>query len=93
MSKLITDSQTLSDLLLSGVDADDNLLTGHINSLKQAAFDCMEIQVTGYVMTEEELEKKTKRMGLAIIEAWQMLSDLKTDFADLLDPDKKGGKR
>lgn len=92
MSKLITDSQTLSDLLLPGTDADDNLLTGHIDGLKQAAFDCMEIQVTGHIMTEEELEKKTKRMGMAIIEAWQMLSALKTDFADLLDPDKKGGK-
>lgn len=91
MSKLMTDSKTLSDLLDAGKDEDDNLLSAHIKALKQCAFDCMEIQVTGYVMTEEELEEKTKKMGLTIIEAWQMLTALKTDFIDMLQPDEKGG--
>lgn len=91
MSKLMTDSKTLTDLLLSGKDENDNILTSHIEALKQCAFDFMEIQVTGNVMIEEELEEKTKRMGLAIIEAWQMLSSLKNDFLDLLQPVKEGG--
>ena len=91
MSKLMTDSKTLSDLLMPGLDEDDNLLSSHIRALKQCAFDCMEIQVTGYVMTEEDLKKKTTRMGQAFIEAWQMLSALKSDFADMLQPVKKGG--
>lgn len=92
MSKLMTDSKTLTDLLSPGTDEDDNLLSAHIKALKQCAFDCMEIQVTGHVMTEEELEEKTKKMGLAIIEAWQMLTALYGDFADMLKPQKKGGE-
>lgn len=92
MSKLMTDSKTLTGLLLTGTTADDNSLTGHIEALKQCAFDCMEIQVTGSVMTDEELKEKTQRMGTAIIEAWQMLSALKSDFADMLEPDEKGGE-
>ena len=91
MSKLMTDSKTLTNLLLSGVNEDDNLLSSHIDALKQAAFDCMEIQVTGQVMTDEELKSKSVSMGRAIIEAWQMLSALKTDFIDMLQPDEKGG--
>ena len=91
MSKLMTDSQTLSDLLMPGLDEDDNLLSSHSNALKQCAFDCMEIQVTGYVMTQEDLKEKTTRMGQAVIEAWQMLSALKSDFADMLQPEEKGG--
>ena len=93
MSKLLTDSKTLTDLLKPGLDIDDNLLSAHIDALKQAAFDCMEIQVSGHVMTEEELKKKSESMGRALIEAWQVLSALKSDFADLLTPDEKGGER
>lgn len=93
MSKLMTDSKTLTDLLKPGLNIDDNLLSTHIDALKQAAFDCMEIQVSGYVMTEEELKKKAESMGRALIEAWQVLSALKSDFADLLTPDEKGGER
>lgn len=92
MSKLITDSKTLLDLLNPGTTADDNLLDAHISALKQCAFDCMEIQVTGEVMTGKDLEEKTKRMGTAIIEAWQMLSALKSDFEDLLVPKEEGGE-
>jgi hypothetical protein len=44
-------------------------------------------------MTEEELKKKAESMGRALIEAWQVLSALKSDFADLLTPDEKGGER
>lgn len=91
MSKLMTDSKTLTDLLAPGSDFDDNLLTSHIDALKQCAFDCMEIQVTGHVMTEEILKEKTTRMGRAAIEAWQMLSALKNDFADMLKPAERGG--
>ena len=93
MSKLLTDSSTLTDLLKPGLDIDDNLLSTHIDALKQAAFDCMEIQVSGHVMTEEELKKIAESMGRALIEAWQVLSALKSDFADLLTPDKQGGER
>lgn len=93
MSKLLTDSKTLTDLLNPGLDIDDNLLTSHIDALKQCAFDCMEIQVTGHVMTEEKLQEKTTRMGRAAIEAWQVLSDLKNDFIDMLQPKEKGGER
>ena len=92
MSKLMTDSKTLTDLLAAGTAAEDNLLQGHIDALKQCAFDCMEIQVTGCIMTDEALKEKTARMGLAIIEAWQMLSALKSDFADLLEPKEEGGE-
>ena len=91
MSKLLTDSKTLTDLLNPGLDIDDNLLTCHIDALKQCAFDCMEIQVTGHVMTEEKLQEKTTRMGRAAIEAWQVLSDLKNDFIDMLQPKEEGG--
>ena len=91
MSELMTDSKTLTDLLAAGTDAEDNLLQAHIDALKQCAFDCMEIQVTGRIMTDEALKEKTARMGLAVIEAWQTLSALKADFADLLEPKEEGG--
>ena len=91
MSKLMTDSKTLTALLDPGLDADDNLLTCHIDALKQCAFDCMELQVMGYVMTEAELAAKTAKMGAAVIGVWQTLSKLKGDFADLLEPEEKGG--
>ena len=42
MSKLMTDSKTLTDLLDAGITEDDNLLQSHINALKQCAFDCMD---------------------------------------------------
>ena len=93
MSKLMTDSKTLTDLLDAGITEDDNLLSTHIEALKQAAFDCMEIQVTGQVMTDDELKEKSVSIGRAIIEVWQVLSALKTDFVDILTPSKeKGGE-
>lgn len=91
MSKLMTDSKTLTDLLDPGLDIDDNILTSHIDALKQCAFACMEIQVTGHVMTEEKLKEKTTSMGSAVIGAWQVLTDLKNDFIDMLQPKEEGG--
>lgn len=92
MSKLMTDSKTLTGLLQPGSTPDDNTLTEHIEALKQCAFDCLELQVSWHVMTVEEIKKKTERMNVAIVEAWQTLSALKSDFADMLDPDAKGGE-
>ena len=40
---------------------------------------------------QEELKEKTTRMGRAAIEAWQVFSALKNDFADMLKPNVKGG--
>ena len=91
MSKLMTDSKTLTNLLEPGLNEDDNLLSAHIDALKQAAFNCMEIQVSGREMTEEKLKEKTEKTGSAIIWAWKMLSALKSDFIDMLQPNEKGG--
>ena len=75
MSKLMTDSKTLTDLLKPGLDIDDNLLSTHIDALKQAAFDCMEIQVSGHVMTEEELKKKAETITETAPEAEETVTE------------------
>lgn len=91
MSTLMTDSKVLMELLDFSL-GEDNTLNSNIAALKQCAFNCMELQVTGYSMGDEELAEKAKMMGVAVVEAWQTLSALKKDFENITNT-KKGGMK
>ncbi len=84
MSKLLTDSQCLMDLLFEGVDVDDTPISCTIAELKKCAFDCMELRITGYSMTQEQKDK-LDTFNQVFVETWRMLSAIENDFKDLIE--------
>lgn len=84
MSKLLTDSQCLMDLLFEGVDVDDTPISCTIAELKKCAFDCMELRITGYSMTDKQKEK-LDTFNKVFVETWRMLSAIENDFKDLIE--------
>lgn len=83
MSKLLTDSQCLMDLLFFGADATDTIIHNTIDDLKKCAIDCMEMRVTGYTLSKEDKEKLDS-FNTVFVETWRMLADLENDFKDLI---------
>ena len=84
MSKLMTDSQCLMDLLFEGADTDDTPIHGTIDELKKCAFDCMEMRITGYSLTSAQKEK-LDGFNAVFVETWRMLSAIENDFKDLIE--------
>jgi hypothetical protein len=84
MSKLLTDSKVLMDLLFLGADANDTTIHCTIDELKKCAFDCMEMRITGYTLSKEEKDK-LDGFNTVFVETWRMLADLENDFKDLID--------
>ena len=84
MSKLLTDSKCLMDLLFSGADATDTTIHNTIDDLKKCAIDCMEMRITGYTLSKEDKEK-LDGFNTVFVETWRMLADLENDFKDLID--------
>ena len=84
MSKLMTDSQCLMELLFNGVDTDDTPIHCTIEELKKCAFDCMEMRITGYTLTNEQKEK-LDGFNTVFVETWRMLSAIENDFKDLIE--------
>ncbi len=84
MSKLLTDSKCLMNLLFLGADANDTTIHSTIDELKKCAFDCMEMRITGYTLSKEEKDK-LDGFNTVFVETWRMLADLENDFKDLID--------
>ena len=84
MSKLLTDSECLMDLLFFGGDASDTTIHVTIDELKKCAFDCMEMRITGYTLSEEEKDK-LDTFNTVFVETWKMLAGIENDFKDLID--------
>ena len=84
MSKLMTDSKHLMDLLFLGADYKDTPICCTIADLKQCAFECMEMRITGYTLDDEE-KKRLDRFNTVFVETWRMLSDIQNDFSDLIE--------
>lgn len=84
MSKLMTDSQFLMDLLFEGTGYDDTPIYSTIEELKKCAFDCMEMRITGYTLTNEQKEK-LDGFNAVFVETWRMLSAIQNDFKDLIE--------
>lgn len=84
MSKLLTDSKCLMDLLFLGADASDTTIHSTIDELKKCAFDCMEMRITGYMLSKEEKDK-LDGFNTVFVETWRMLANLENDFKDLID--------
>lgn len=84
MSKLMTDSENLMDLLFDGIDVDDTPISCTIAELKKCAFDCMELRITGYSMTQEQKDK-LDTFNQVFVETWRMLSAIENDFKDLIE--------
>lgn len=84
MSKLMTDSKVLMDLLFFGTDVSDTIIHSTIDELKKCAFDCMEMRITGYTLSKEEKDK-LDGFNTVFVETWRMLADLENDFKDLID--------
>lgn len=84
MSKLLTDSKCLMDLLFLGADATDTTIHTTIDDLKKCAIDCMEMRITGYTLSKED-KGKLDSFNIVFVETWRMLADLENDFKDLID--------
>ena len=84
MSKLMTDSKHLMDLLFLGADYKDTPIYCTISDLKQCAFECMEMRITGYELSDEERDK-LDRFNTVFVETWRLLSDIQNDFNDLME--------
>lgn len=83
MSKLMTDSQHLMDLFFLGTDYNDTPIYCTIADLKQCAFDCMEMRITGYDLSDEQ-RNRLDRFNTVFVETWRLLSDIQNDFSDLI---------
>ena len=84
MSMLTTDSRRLTELLFAGTDYDDTPIYCTIEELKKCAFDCMEMRITGYMLTDEQKER-LDGFASVLVETWRMLSDIQNDFKDLIE--------
>lgn len=78
MSKLITDSKVLMDLLTE----DDNLQLV-IDDLKNATLTCSELCVTIEFEDFEATRKRLAQVNMALTNTWRTLAMLKNDFKDL----------
>ena len=78
MSKLITDSKVLMDLLTE----DDNLQLV-IDDLKDATLTCSELCVTIEFEDFEATRKRLATVNMALTNAWRTLAMLKNDFKDI----------
>ena len=81
MITALNESKALTDFLFVGTGPDDTMLTNTIDTLKQAAFDCMETRVTGSNLTDEQ-RAKLDGVNLVLVETWQQLCAISADFAD-----------
>lgn len=83
MSKLMTDSKVLTDLLFDGTSPTDTPIANTIASLKEAAFACTELRVTAGYEDPDVVRAKLDGVNVAIVETWQTLFALLNDFRDL----------
>ena len=85
MSKLITDSKVLMDLLFDGCAPDDTEIHYLITHLKEAALSCLEICVAVDYEDHDVLRKRLADINYTITTTWSSLASLQNDFKDLID--------
>lgn len=83
MSKLITDSKVLMDLLFDGTTADDSQISSMIDNLKKATLTCSELCVTIDFYDFEETRKSLSKINMTLTETWRTLAMLQNDFKDI----------
>lgn len=87
MSKLITDSKVLSDLLIDedGIIENTNAYF-LIERLKEAVLSCSELCVTIEFEDFAETRKRLGDINLVLSETWRTLAELQNDFKDTYKP-------
>lgn len=85
MSKLMTDSKVLMDLLFDGCAPDDTEIHYLITHLKEAALSCLEICVAVDYEDHDVLRKRLADINYTITTTWSSLASLQNDFKDLID--------
>lgn len=85
MSKLMTDSKVLMDLLFDGTSTDDSMLQYRIVQLKEATLKAAEMRACVKYMTEEESCKGLDQINTTLVETWKLMLEIQADFKDLID--------
>ena len=94
MSKLMTDSKVLMDLLFDGTAPDDTPLQDMIDSLKEATLKIAEMRACLYYMDKEESNKSLDIINTTLVETWKNMLALQNEFKDLIvEHFKKGGEK
>ena len=90
MSKLITDSKVLTDLLIDeeGIIENTNAFF-LIERLKEAVLSCSELGVTIEFEDFSETRKRLADINLVLSEAWRTLAELQNDFKDTYKQQKQ----
>jgi hypothetical protein len=78
MSKLITDSKVLMDLITE----DDNLQMT-IDELKDAVLTCSELCVTIEFEDFNSTRQRLAKVNMTLTNMWRTLAQVKNDFKDL----------
>ena len=92
MSKLMTDSQVLMNLLFDGSDPSDTMLQYLIDKLKESSLSIAEMRVCMEFLTEDERRERLNKIDTTLVETWRQMMALQNEFKDLIDVHfKKGG--
>lgn len=83
MSKLVTDSKVLMDLLFDDKAMQNTQLYAMIESLKDATLKCSELCVTIEFEDFEATRRKLADINLTLTDTWRNLALLQNDFKDL----------
>lgn len=85
MSKLMTDSTVLMEMLFDGNAPDDTPLCCTIAQLKEATLTVAELRVTAEYETKEAIGAKLDTVNTALVETWKLMLSVQNDFRDLVE--------
>lgn len=85
MSKLVTDSKALMDLLFSGTSSNDTPIHSLIDGLKEATLKCAELRACMKWMDEGVVGEHLDVINTALVESWQQMLELQNEFKDLAE--------
>lgn len=85
MSKLMTDSKVLMDLLFCGIETEDLPIVDNIETLKAATLSCAELRASFAWMDEDEIIQRLESINSALVDTWHKQLALYNDFKDLID--------
>lgn len=93
MSKLMTDSQVLMELLFGGCDPSDTMLQYLIDQLMESTLTIAEMRVCMQYMSEDERRERLDKIDTTLVETWRQMLALQNEFKDLIEAHfKKGGE-
>lgn len=94
MSKLLTDSKCLMELLFDGSDPSDTMLQYLIDKLKESYLTIAEMRVCMEFLSEDERRQRLDKIDTTLVETWRMMLALQNEFKDLIEEHfKKGGEK